>query len=976
MGEIVNNMSVLPQGVTPNMEIYNNKFNANRATYAENKMLYEKARMQMAKDEIEVAEGYQPIVENVWNNTLGGINDAIEIGDFIGLEGVIDKAALDYATDTDLNMAKYNTGKYQEQLQLAREYEKSRGSLLGGYILESVKLPSMNKDGSIDKMGETDFGAEYFDTTSFMKGIFDTIKADVKTASNTDINDFQFVTVNSFDKIDGKLINVLDGAFDGEAKVDPTSGILYVKYNNSTRGGLPNGVTTISKINDAKAELAYELLQRDHNAIAYFNALARIGNKVNNTNDTAEDLMLLAANYKHWQSIYRAQAIINNDEESLTGFPQPKETKEVASAIDYDESFNPTWGSATLGGESSGNKYDAAARARIIRANKEFNDRIINLTPKLYKDKKTLKDLLKTPVNERTNATREKIRTLESEIASTEDAIEKVYARRAAHISEFREAIPLVREGLGWDATNEILTADEIGDAMVEGFNGNVNYYEHMGAYIEKDEGGEGFYRTPTLYKKLDDSITKDIQDAVYNAINYNGATTRNEILANVLYELGISAPSTTDHKLMISTIADYAFNRQYDLYAEQYKGNEDAIPLKKEDIANYVSGEGTNGISEFLDNLTLNRINFFRGDSKKTIEGRINSLIDKFSDTDYTIDYKFIVPEAKDAIQMAFSKGIKGLLTHGTLYDKYGNAIQKEDGTSHGENAYSMIYEMNNENLLGTITDEIRNGGIGVAIYNQETEQGETTGSKETVTNKSMVFLDNATSMEALNLIEKSLKEENINLEIPTEYTNPYNGLTKGQFRMLSEYRAMLKSSSDGILNSDRAKLLDNANNGFLMSSSSSGGASFNTLYTIESYERASEGESRRVPKTMIYNMAPYEIGNSGNVAYFDYIKRGGKIGMQVTYPSKTFGGDDILLSKYVYTLNTEMEDFKSIDDIHIEDLDKRNVDYFPVSTPRGILIVTDEPILNIKDIGDFISGKDAITATDDLIRAFSVKK
>lgn len=963
MADIVNNMAVLPKGATPNMEVYANKFDRNRATYAENKMLYDKARMQMAKDEIEVADEYQPIVEKTWNATLGSINDTIEIGDFIGLEGVIDNVALDYVTNTDLNMAKYNTNKFKENLALAREVEKSRGGLLGGYIKESVQLPEINKDGTIDKMGELDTGAEYFDSTAYMKTLFDSIKADVKQATNTDITNLQFITVDSFTGIDGKDLPEIQNYIDGEAKVDSDSGVIYVKYNNRTRGALPKGVSTISGISKDKADLAYEIFKSDHKAIAYFNALSRIGNKVKGNNTTPEQLMYLAANTKYWQAAYSSQAIIRDDREAIIGYPrtntEPPEEPEViptgnvpAKTPTEDAGYGYT-GSASR----KSRRIDEANKTQIITSASELNDNINDLVYKVNALEIERNEALEEFLEDRSDANREKLRTLESGLYETKTSLDKLRMQRYSKISTFRQSMPKVREKLGLDSKGGdlIMTDAEISEAFSSNKvrTGFEDYDKYFGAFFlwgDLDLGPGEDRWDPTNYNYLDDDIVHDIKQSIFKAINVYGAISRESILSSILNEFGVEAKSDTDHMLMIQAITKYALERQ--LLINDLNENSDH-PLTREVADEIMQGKGAIGIDKFLNGLQYGMVN------KNTITGKLEDVLETYAKTDATIPYKVDIPDVDQKLQDMNSTLILGVVDVGNIYDSFGEAVTP-DGSSQARYIIDLLSVGNQKGneLRAARTNIIKGGQIGAQL----TAVDKASGTKM----QGLVFLSNEASKTYVNNMETRYKEYN-------KEHDDFDGLTLDQKNEIYEYNVLLGFDANNIANSDRINRIDDAPNNYLISTSSTNQHSFNATYNLENYKKQFNGEDVYIPNQMVYNAVEYKIANTDYSAYFDYLKRNDGVAIQVTYPVSQ-GDKDVLISKYVYKVDTHLDNLKHLmDEDYISDLDTRDINYQLVPTDRGFLIVTYEPLLNSKHFKDFENGTDAIVASQLVLDKFT---
>lgn len=278
MADIVKNLSVLPSAATPNMQIYGNKFESNKATFYKNKQTYQQIGLAMAKDKLAVVPEYAEDVVNTWDTTIGKLATPIEMGDFIGIDGAIDDAAFEYATNGNLLTAKYNSSIKQQGDATVMQNIASGATKaeLGGYLMSQQNVPKKGADGVIPKMGQYDIGVKYYDPNAKITALMSRIGRDITAATNktVDIDATAFKVLGDKEEPADDYIQLSDLMPGVEQYYDPKTNTNFVKYINRDRGNLVGGFATMSTIGSAREAIITELLSHDQDVMGFYHALA------------------------------------------------------------------------------------------------------------------------------------------------------------------------------------------------------------------------------------------------------------------------------------------------------------------------------------------------------------------------------------------------------------------------------------------------------------------------------------------------------------------------------------------------------------------------------------------------------------------------------------------------------------------------------------------------------------------------------
>jgi hypothetical protein len=273
MVDIVNPLTILPQGATPNMEIYKNKYDAISNEYAANKETFQTLGLQFRKDEVEVAPKYAPIVQSTWNNVLSDVKTFVDMGDYVGLDGIIDDSAYKYLSDKNLATAKYNTAIYN------KGQEDMQKLLLSGDLTYEMKsqldakqpLPDIQQDGTLQKMQQFDLGVKYNSPNPVISQLLQRTGSYTAETANKkiDINKVEFHTLRKNDAIPTDAVEIPGLLSNGTAYVSNDGGHLFLKYTDNIEGSMS------SWLGDKELYI-YTALSNDQTIMPYYDKMAEL----------------------------------------------------------------------------------------------------------------------------------------------------------------------------------------------------------------------------------------------------------------------------------------------------------------------------------------------------------------------------------------------------------------------------------------------------------------------------------------------------------------------------------------------------------------------------------------------------------------------------------------------------------------------------------------------------------------------------
>lgn len=958
MSDIVNSMSIAPLAPQVNMQIYTNKFDNHRAIYAENKMLYEKARLQMAKDEQSVGSDpqYQDIVKQTWNKTFGSINEAIEVGDFIGLEGIIDNAALDYATDWNLNTAKSNVASYNTAIENWNKNETKKGGLQTSYLRQTQPLPNLDKDGNMVKKDHYEYGADYYDINMAVAKLTSLLERNVEITEDMSINDVKFVTVDDITVKDGKLLTDLETYANVKAKYK--DGIVYIKYNEHSE-------STKSTDVNGKGRLLLNILKKDHNAVAYFQSMSNLSNKLGYPK-SADELMEDAISLPDWEAALRGNVEAVSNKERLMNVPQSSTKDEEPVIYPTDAGFQEVEGTeAGYNKDYSTHKsrdYDRAKRVEVFSNIKSYNDELVTL----YKQRRALEEKFNNAMAEYnkdiTNATKRGIvSTASKELNEFDNTIDQVLEKRREKINYIRATVPKARENIGLDVSTSIMTKDEIVSEMNNASNSNFkDYNSELGIVMSsqiwsnplKDSG----------YKSLSNLVVSEFNDTLERVINEDGETSKIGILRGMANRYGIEVTSEDDPLVISQAIKAYLFTRDMNM------PNSTLTEEGYEYIMNPENDVKT-GIDYYL-NKGLKKIEKFTGKIKDEIEN-----------TDYVINYKY-TPNAEDSpVSNAINTFITPIVTQGgKIYDKWGDVIPKDSDPLSTHGIYVNDEIRNKQEINAYITGDVKGDKIGIYLHGYTPATSNQGTYIEPSEAGSLVYISKSDAISAITQAQSKLAKINAKDNTIQHLILP-NGLTQEQNRAINSKLALFDTSDNGTYASTAANIIDLANDGFLLSSGN-GNQTFN-----HSFDISNEINLNYVnPNTRNYEL----INSNGESEYvqFDYLKRAGNVAIQVTVPMNLTKADGSTynrnVSMYAYSLdvpvtkevldlytNGQLQELDAVKKLQSDEISN----FIPVVTNNGIIILTYEENLHSEVLGDFKNGVDAMMATNGIYNELNSK-
>jgi predicted CopG family antitoxin len=734
------------------------------------------------------------------------------------------------------------------------------------------------------------------------------------------------------------------------AKYDATNKVMYIQYDEHSYGTIGNGLAKVSEINNAKAQAIYSIISHDHDAIAYFKSMADLLT-ADGTPTKASDLMIEASRTKDWETIFKSNLYYSNVKEQLQNAPTSQlDIEDVpTSTIKDDSIFTTTVVEGGHGyddsGSSNSRKVDKNLRLGISNTLRDTNAKLYDaeLLYTQYQDEVLLAQEEYT--NNPTPETRNKLETAKRNFDSSSKILQTLTEQREHNLNFLRSAISTVRAENGLTPSNEILTYDEFKTALEK--DSNATIYD-INKYTDSESTTSKFYAHPKRYKELNSDLPEYIAQETFRLINEEGVSTSKGLLQGIGQSLGIKMQSSDDENAMIQAIT-------YRVFKGAGFSDEDALKYSKPSIKDGLSNRS--GVYHFLKQFD-------------NVQKAANNIFDYFKDVEFTIPYDVVMEsEDKNAPENAMNNYVSSIIQGATLYDQYGEVVSP-DGSSHAR----FINKIKNmENVTGSATMTILNGMYGIQIRGETALESTSMKNPMVERESTIAFLDNKSSIQLLTKNINNVKLANSkNKEL--EGSLLPSGLTMTQEKQFAEDEAMLSKSYDGIYLSTISSVLDRAGDKFL---ASTGGKSETFDHTFDI------GENPKVSYNMPGTIKFEYINNTGENEYaqFDYLKRSGKIAMQVTYPTE-INGTYRNVNRYVYALGADVT-FEQLNNItmsnipQLQDLEKEGyTNYDIVPTPSGILVLLYESTYSGNVLEDFDNGVDAMVATHYLAKGMETSK